>query len=71
MAKWDARLVEVLPTGTQPMRGFIDRLMRMELHSQGSALTELSPEQARAVFPTVARFTHTIAYLCAEPIDWL
>jgi microcystin degradation protein MlrC len=45
MAKWDARMIEVLPTGTQPMRGFVDRLMAMESLSFGSSLSELPAER--------------------------
>eukprot|EP01047_Picozoa_sp_COSAG01_P064916 COSAG01_NODE_8671_length_2702_cov_2.911256_4_plen_322_part_00 len=45
MAKWDCRMIEVLPTSTQPMRGFVDGLMAIESHSEGSMLSELSPEQ--------------------------
>ena len=41
MAKFDCRMIEVLPTSTQPMRGFADRMMAMEGHSELSELSEI------------------------------
>jgi microcystin degradation protein MlrC len=41
MAKFDCRMIEVLPTSTQPMRGFADRMMAMEAHSELSGLSEI------------------------------
>ena len=34
-------MIEVLPTSTQPMRGFADRMMAMEGHSELSDLSEI------------------------------
>eukprot|EP01043_Picozoa_sp_COSAG02_P000090 COSAG02_NODE_1_length_108762_cov_456.708287_90_plen_186_part_00 len=42
MAKFDCRMIEVLPTSTQPMRGFADRMMAMEGHSELSELSEIN-----------------------------
>jgi microcystin degradation protein MlrC len=41
MAKFDCRMIEVLPTSTQPMRGFAERMMAMEAHSELSGLSEI------------------------------
>ena len=34
-------MIEVLPTSTEPMRGFADRMMAMEGHSELSDLSEI------------------------------
>ena len=30
MAVWDCRMIEMLPTSRQPMRGFVDRMKALE-----------------------------------------
>ena len=39
MARFDCKMVEVLPTSTQPMRGFVDKMMRLESHSRLSTMS--------------------------------
>lgn len=41
MAKFDCRMIEVCPTSQEPMRGFTDRMMALEAHSELSSLSEL------------------------------
>jgi microcystin degradation protein MlrC len=42
MSKFDCKMIEVLPTSTEPMRGFMDRIMTMEAHSELSQMSKLT-----------------------------
>ena len=39
MQRFDCKMIEVLPTSTQPMRGFVDKMMRLEAHSRLSTMS--------------------------------
>jgi hypothetical protein len=54
MAKFDCRMIEVCPTSQEPMRGFTDRMMALEAHSELSKLSKLpqhTPVRVPACLP--------------------
>eukprot|EP01046_Picozoa_sp_COSAG06_P024385 COSAG06_NODE_1985_length_7908_cov_11.907671_4_plen_168_part_00 len=54
MAKFDCRMIEVCPTSQEPMRGFTDRMMALEAHSELSRLSKLpqhTPVRVPACLP--------------------
>ena len=44
MEKFDCKMVEVLPTSTEPMRSFVDKMMRLEANSRLSTMSLIDPE---------------------------
>ena len=59
MHKFDCRMIEVLPTSRQPMRGFVDRMMSLEARSELSSMSELGELDPASVVPGGRRWEQT------------
>ena len=66
MAKFDCRMIEVYPTSQQPMRGFADRLMAAEYHSERSALSELPSDHPGGGDPAVLSLSCIHGFMAAD-----
>lgn len=58
MAKFDCKMIEVLPTSRQPMRDFVDKMMTLEHHSKLSSMSLLGELDDSSSVPGGRTWTH-------------
>ena len=67
MSAFDCKMIEVLPTSTEPMRSFVDRLMQLEPHSELSGLTRLtSHTQTAGTDPSILSVSCIHGFMAAD-----
>eukprot|EP01052_Picozoa_sp_SAG31_P048609 SAG31_NODE_10244_length_1165_cov_1.086304_1_plen_272_part_01 len=67
MSAFDCRMIEVLPTSTEPMRSFVDRMMQLEPHSNLSDLTKLEAHsQTPGTDPSILSVSCIHGFMAAD-----